>query len=135
MSLRDKVGIHFEPFTFEIEKGKIKEFAMAIGDANPCYQAGEALPPTFATVIEMWGGTDFIELAEKLELELPKVLHGEQEYEYLGKIKVGERVTGVTSVTNAISKENMDLIKLETHYKNEAGELVLISRNTVIERH
>jgi hypothetical protein len=135
MNLQDKAGIQFEPFTFEIEKGKIKEFALAIGDPNSFYQTGEALPPTFATAIEMWGGTDFIELAEKLELQIPKVLHGEQEYDYIGKIHVGDRVTGVTRVTKAISKANMDLIKLETHFKNEAGELVLISRNTVIERH
>jgi hypothetical protein len=135
MCMQDKVGIQFTPSTFEIEKGKVKEFAMAIGDSNPYYQTGEVLPPTFATVIEMWGGTDYLELAEKLELEISKVLHGEQEYEYFGKIKVGDRVAGLTRVSSVISKASMDLIKLETHYKNERGELVLISRSTVIERH
>jgi hypothetical protein len=56
MSLQDKVGMQFELFTFEIERGKIKEFALAVGDSNPQLQTGEALPPTFATVMEMWGG-------------------------------------------------------------------------------
>ncbi len=62
MNLEEKVGMEFGPFTFEIEKGKIKEFAMAIGDPNPLYQTGDALPPTFGTVIELWGGLDFFEL-------------------------------------------------------------------------
>jgi hypothetical protein len=135
MSVQDKVGMQFKPFTFEIEIGKIKEFALAIGDTNPRYEIGEALPPTFATVIEMWGGTDFFQLAERLELDLLNVLHGEQEYEYFGKVNAGDRVTVETRVTSAISKARINLIKLETQYKNTDEELVLISHNTVIERH
>lgn len=135
MSLEDKVGMKFEPFTFEIEKGKIKEFALAIGDPNPLYETGEVLPPTFATVMDMWRGPDFFELTKRLELDITKVLHGEQEYEYLGKIKAGEKIKGMTTVTEVKRKSSMDIIKLETYYTNEANEIVLISRNTVIERH
>lgn len=134
MNLAEKVGMEFGPFTFEIEKGKIKEFATAIGDPNPLYLTGDALPPTFGTVIELWGGLDFFELIKSLGLNIEKVLHGEQEYEYLEKIKPGEKLTCVTRVAEIKRKARMVLIKLETHYKNEEGKLVLISRNTILER-
>lgn len=135
MTLQSKVGMKFEPFTFKIEKGKIKEFALAIGDPNPYYQTGEAIPPTFATVMEMWAGSDFIEIIKKLELNILKVLHGEQEFVYLGKIKIGDKLTGETKVTGAEKKSKMDVYRLETTFKNESGEIVLISRNTVVERY
>ncbi len=134
LSLQGKVGMELKTFTFEIEKGKIREFALAIGDNHPSYESGESLPPTFATVMEMWGGADFFEIIERLELDITNVLHGEQEYIYLGKIKVGDKVTGITKVKDVLNKKHLDIYKLETHFKNEAGETVLISKNTVIER-
>lgn len=134
MVLDGKIGFEFCPFTFEIERGKVMELAMAIGDPNPLYQKGEALPPTFGTVIDMWGVPGFYDQVNKLELNIQKVLHGEQEFEYLGKINIGEKLTGVTKVLDVQKKANMDLIKLETKYKNEEGKVVLISRNTLIER-
>jgi hypothetical protein len=124
----------FQPFTFTIEKGKVREFAMAIGDNHPAYLKGEQVPPTFATVIDMWGGLDFFELVNLLELQPEKVLHGEQEYEYLGPLQVGQTLTVEAKVVERLAKAGMTFIKLETTYSNEQGEVLLIGRSTVIER-
>ncbi|BCJ86132.1 MaoC family dehydratase N-terminal domain-containing protein [Effusibacillus dendaii] len=143
------IGKQFEPFTFAIERGKIREFAMAIGDGNPIYYdrlraeqegfADSPIPPTYATVIEMWGGTDFFEMTKALDINPLKVLHGEQEYEYLGDIYPGDQITGRTTVKNAVSKASgsggMNLFTLETEYTNQAGEKVLVARSVIIERH
>jgi len=32
-----KVGMEFAPIVWEVERGKIREFALAIGDTNPIY--------------------------------------------------------------------------------------------------
>jgi hypothetical protein len=133
---QDKVGFEFDSFhRFRIEPGKIKEFALAIGDPNPAYQTGEVIPPTFATAIEMWGGPDFFTIVDKLDLNLPKVLHGEQEYEYVGKIHAGDELSGSTKVISGWTKADMYFYRLETTFINSNTEQpVLIARSTVIER-
>ena len=39
---KSKIGHSFPPFTIEVERGKIRELARAIGDDNPIYQSREA---------------------------------------------------------------------------------------------
>ncbi|MGO0061528.1 MaoC family dehydratase N-terminal domain-containing protein [Brevibacillus fluminis] len=139
-----KVGFRFAPFQFAIERGKIKEFALAIGDENPIYYSVEAaraagfrdvpIQPTFPTVIEMWAGADFDELIRVLELDPMKVLHGEQEYEYVQDIVAGDVITGQTEVTHAAVKRGMSLITLKTTFSNQAGEVVLHATSLIIER-
>ncbi|WP_018133067.1 MaoC family dehydratase N-terminal domain-containing protein [Effusibacillus pohliae] len=142
------IGRQFGPYTFVVERGKIREFALAIGDDNPIYtdreQAVSAgfpdipVPPTFATVIDMWGGPDFFQLVEQLQLNLLKVLHGEQEYEYLADIHPGDEITARTEVVDAQVKQGasggMNLLTLETRYQNQRGETVLIGRSKIVER-
>ncbi|WP_243292451.1 MaoC family dehydratase N-terminal domain-containing protein [Bacillus sp. FJAT-47783] len=143
-TLNQKVGFTFEPFTFSIERGKIKEFALAIGDPNPIYydikNAKEEgyrdipVPPTFATCIEMWEGADFDTLIKALELNPLKVLHGEQTYEYLDCMYAGDVIQGKTSVVKVETKRNLKLVTLQTDYFNQHGKKVLIATSTVIER-
>jgi acyl dehydratase len=140
-----KVGMVFEPYTFVVERGKIREFALAIGDDNPIYHSKEEavsqgfrdvpLPPTFATVIDLWAGSDFEELAAALELNPLKVLHGEQEYQYLGVVYAGDEITGKSKVISAVAKKGMNMFTLETVYFNQREERVLVARSTIIERH
>ncbi|RLQ95453.1 FAS1-like dehydratase domain-containing protein [Falsibacillus albus] len=141
----NKEGIRTKEFSFTVERGKIKEFAQAIGDPNPIYYELDAaleqgfqdipVPPTFATVMEMWGGLDFEQLIELLEMNPLNVLHGEQEYEYFRTICSGEVITGQMVVAKHFQKGKMDFFKLETQFRDQYGEIVLIARSTVIERH
>ncbi|MGE8205791.1 FAS1-like dehydratase domain-containing protein [Heyndrickxia sp. NPDC080065] len=140
----NKAGLTFSIDSFTIEGGKIKEFALAIGDDNPIYyEIGSAkdngykdipIPPTFPTVIEMWGGLDFETLIQKLELDPLMVLHGEQEYEYFGNIYAGDTISCSAEVISHIEKRRMDFITIEVIYKRD-GQVVLKSRSTIIERH
>jgi acyl dehydratase len=139
-----KTGITFEPYTFVIERGKIKEFANALGDDNPIYFSKEAalesgftdipIPPTFPTAIDMWAGPNFDRLIEDLELNPLKVLHGEQEYQYLQDIVAGDEIKGHSKVIAAVAKKKMNVITIETQYFNQREECVLISRLTIVER-
>lgn len=138
------VGLKFKLSPFEIERGKIKEFAMAFCDENPIYYDKLAalecgfkdipIPPTFGTVIDMWAGLSFDQINELLGLEQSRVLHGEQVYEYLGDICAGDIISGEGEVVSAVKKKNLDLYSLETTYKNQFNELMLKSRAVIIER-
>lgn len=143
------IGMEFPPFTFEVERGKIREFALAIGDENKLYVDQAAardaglqdvtVPPTFGTVVDLWRGADFEQLCAALEMNPLKVLHGEMEYEYLGLIHPGDTLSVTIKVAGARSKSGssggMNMFKLESTYVNQRGETVLIGRSTVIEQH
>ena len=129
----NKVGTQFEDFTYRLEQGKVKEFALAIGDSNPKYLKGEKLPPTIATVIDLWGGgTSYGQL---LGLNLKKVLHGGQRYEYCIDLKIGEEITVATEISDIQKKKGMDLYTVKREYRNQNNEIALIGYATIIERH
>ncbi|MEH7255122.1 MaoC family dehydratase N-terminal domain-containing protein [Neobacillus niacini] len=76
-AFKAKKGMKLKPFTFKVEKGKIRELAIAIGDHKEEYLNGEQILPTFPTVVEYWGGG--ASNAQLLGLSDKKVLFGEQE--------------------------------------------------------
>lgn len=135
--------IQLEPFSFVIERGKIKEFALAIGDENPIYYdiaAAKAsgfrdvpIPPTFPTVVDMWGGYDFDTLIRILELDPLKVLHGEQEYHYYCSVCAGDILHASPKITGLIKKRKLEIYVLETEYRNGAGELVIHGTSKIIQ--
>ncbi|MEH6945830.1 MaoC family dehydratase N-terminal domain-containing protein [Bacillus sp. JJ634] len=131
--LKEKIGMKLETYTFKVEEGKIKELALAIGDLREEYLNGEAVLPTFPTVIDFWGGG--ASTSDLLGLNVKKVLHGEQEYEYLGEIKPGDEITVTGVVEKVYTKASMDFYIIKKEFVNQHGETVLISRSTIIERH
>jgi len=131
--LKEKIGMKLETYTFKVEKGKIKELALAIGDLREEYLNGEAVLPTFPTVIDFWSGG--ASTSDLLGLNVKKVLHGEQEYEYLGEMKPGDEITVTGVVEKVYTKAAMNFVILKKEFVNQNGETVLISRSTVIERH
>ncbi len=132
-ALQEIVGMELEAFTFRVEPGKIKELALAIGDLKEEYLTGEKVMPTFPTVIDFWGNG--VSTSSVLGLNMKKVLHGEQEYEYIKEIKPGELITVKGVIEDAYTKAAMNFIIVKKEFYNEKGELVLISRSTTIERH
>jgi len=141
------IGKEYPEFSFEVEKGKIREFATAIGDESPVFYdekaakeagfEGLALPPSFPTVFANFGGL-MHNVMDDLKLDLAKILHGGQEYEYFGKIKPGDTVTGKVKIANVFEKTGksgtMDFVVMETTYTNQSGEKVVVDRSTLIQR-
>jgi acyl dehydratase len=157
MADKSKLGMEFEPYTFEVEKGKIAEFAMAIyqkenkDQVNPLYVNREAAkkagyqditaPPTFQTCFALWASGGLMPLIQKLNINLIRLLHGEEEYDYLGAIHPGDIMTGKSKVVDMYDKEKkdkpgkfMEFTVIETEIRNQRGELVIKSRSTLVER-
>ncbi|MCM3177349.1 FAS1-like dehydratase domain-containing protein [Cytobacillus horneckiae] len=132
-ALEEKIGLKLTPATFKVESGKIKEFALAIGDLKEEYLSGEKVPPTFPTVIDFWSEGD--STSALLGVNMEKVLHGGQEYEYLAEIKAGDEITITGEVENVYSKASMNFFVIKKEYVNQNGETVLIAKSTIIERH
>ncbi|BDG59577.1 MaoC family dehydratase N-terminal domain-containing protein [Caldinitratiruptor microaerophilus] len=138
----------FPPYEFTVERGKIREFARAIGDPNPLHHDVEAAraagypdlvaPLTFATCIDLWGGPDFEELVRRLGMDPVRVLHGEQAYEYRAPICAGDTIRARSRVRKETEREGshgvLRIVELETTYTNQHGQDVLVGVATIIER-
>jgi len=146
MPIQDLIGKEIPPFEMPIERGKIKEFAEAIGDDNPIYRDptyaqkspfGQILaPPTFGATKAFWrtGGSN----AEIAGLDNRFVLHGEEEYEYFKPIIAGDILTCRGKITEAYEKAGkrggkMTFVVFEFTFYNQKGEKVQVSRSTTIQ--
>jgi len=124
-----------------VERGKIMEFARAILDENPVYFAEDPpAPPTFTMASAHWpapSGGAGSKLAD-IGLDLLRVLHAGQEYEYLGEIKAGDTLTSTSRISDMSEKEGkrggtMTFITSETTFTNQRGEDVLLARTILVQ--
>ncbi len=136
---KNMLGHSFPPFTFELAQVKIHELALAIGDENPIYHDSAAahaagyqdipLPPTTPTMLTFWGNTHMWEQMKSAGLNVTRILHGEEEYEYLAPIKSGDILTGVMTIvdgkTRRLKDSSMDIVIVEVRYTNQYNEHVL----------
>jgi len=124
-----------------VEQGKIREFAKAILGDNPAYQEENApVPPTFTMAMAHWpaptGGAG-AGLAN-LGLDLLRVLHAGQEYEYLGEIRAGDKLTSRSKISDMYEKEGkkggtLTFVTSETTFSNQRGEDVLVARTILVQ--
>ena len=133
------IGSELGTVTFPVERGKVREFASAILDDNPAYQ--EERPPatpTF-TMTQVFWPRQFDGPPADLGINYALVVHGSQEFEYLGPVHAGDVLTGRSRVVDVYTKEGkrggaMTFVVLETTFANQDGQDVVVSRNVLIER-
>lgn len=146
---KSKIGQSFPPFTIDVERGKIRELALAVGDNNPAYASKEAaqaagyedvpLYPTAPTMFNFWGNTQQGHRLASVGINVMRILHGEEEFEYLGPIHPGDTLTGVTTIIDGKSRQgrdgsSMDILTTETRYTNQHNQHVLSARTTIVVR-
>ena len=136
MANKNKIGKKYT-FTWLVERGKIRQFAEAIGDDNPIYKDAEVAQkqgykdivamPTFTTVPILWTGTLF-KVFDELQLVLTRITHAEQWYEYYQDIVVGDELKGIMEIKEITEKKgksgNLEFIRFETTFTNQHGQLV-----------
>jgi len=154
MADKSKIGMEFPADTFTIEKDKIIEFAIAVSQKeckeqiNPIYYDEEAAkkagydgiptPPTFPTCSFFWTGGGLMGTVKTLGIDLSRLLHREEEYEYFGSIYAGDVITRKMKVADILRKgkkeRNIDITVLQTELINQRGELVLRYCTKLMER-
>src|ERR1700746_3029458 len=99
---KSMVGNTGKPFTVPIEWSKVREFARAIKDPNSVYFDPEAakkahggipVPVTFLQTSAFWQEADSSPGIGGFDMR--RILHGEQDFELLRPILVGDVLTGV----------------------------------------
>jgi acyl dehydratase len=138
-------GKTFPSYEFHVERGKIREFAAAVGDPNPVYRdpaaaaaaglPGIPAPPTLLRTFLYEPQTSAEALGVK---DWSFIVHGEQEFEYFAPVVAGDVLTGTQRILSVTEKESRRAGKLsigviETVFHNQRGEKVQVLRRTLIE--
>ena len=134
---RSLIGVWGPEAKMHVELGKIREFARAVKDDKPAYREGTLVPPTFLMTLAHWIG-DLGQTRSAVKLDFLRLLHGEQEFEYVRPIRAGDVLTFRSRTKDVFEKQGkrggkMLFIVGETEFRNQGGEVVAYSRNTVIE--
>ena len=139
------IGLKSAPHTVEVEKGRLRFFAKAIGETDPIYTdeaaakaAGYAsLPasPTFAFCLEMEKPNPFEDL-ETMEIDLGKVLHAEQSFSYHAPICAGDSLSFQTLVSDIYDKKGgaLEFVIQDCTVKNQTDTLVAELRRVIVVR-
>jgi acyl dehydratase len=141
-----RVGLVVDEFSFPVEAGKVREFALAIHDPAERYRdrvaartegfAETPAPLTFTVI----GGhyRDARAAVARLGLDIRRVVVGEVEWTYERPVLVGDRLHGRRTVAEVRTREGarggtMTLVTLETEFRDQRDQVVVRQREVLIE--
>jgi acyl dehydratase len=138
------VGRSFAPVAARVEPGRLRYFVNTIGERNPIYRDAEVArtqgysaipaPPTYLFCLEMLDSDDPFEFLTELEINLTRILHGEQSFTYHAPVVVGDTITFRSRVTGVTDKKGgaMTMVVLVTEVTNQHGVRVAETARTVV---
>ena len=137
---KDMIGRTLSTGSAVVDAAHVAAFARALRDPNPAYQGANATtapltyPIAFMAQAMAGGMNTFLELG----LNFMTLVHGEQEFEYVRPIRLGETLTLTGRVGDIYEKTGssgtLDFVILETEAKDADDTLVFYSRNTLISK-
>jgi acyl dehydratase len=138
------VGRTYPPTgAYVVGREKVREFATAIGDANPAYHdvaaaqdlgyADVVAPPTFAFVIA-YAGSSQAAMDPELGLDYSRVVHGEQRFSYSRPIVAGDALVATATIEAIRAVAGNDILTTRVDLATEAGEHVVTTTTVIVAR-
>ena len=148
MNVIDKkhIGYAPSPTLWDVEKGRIAFFAKVIGLTDPIHTdeaaakaagyRGIVAPPTFIFGAPGDSG-ETMKLIETLEIDLGKVLHGEQRFDYHAPVCAGDTLRFESRVSDIYDKKGgaLEFVVNDTKVTNQLGEHVADLHSVIVVRH
>ena len=130
-----------EPYEVGVEK--IRQFATAVGDANPAYHdrdAAKALghpdviaPPTFPFVLTFKASRQIVDDPD-LGIDYSRVVHGEQRFAHARPVRAGDRLTVTVTIETLKSAGGHDMVTSRSDVATVEGEHVASAWSTLVVR-
>ncbi|QJQ10700.1 MaoC family dehydratase [Pseudomonas putida] len=145
MADKSLIGRSLGITTAEVEKGRLRFFAKAIGETDPVYTDEAAakaagyrslpVPPTFLMCL----GGEGRDVTEQLNLygfDLGRILHAEQEFIYHKPAVAGDILTFDSKVVDVYEKKGgaLQFVVNELRVTNQDGEHVADIRCSLVQR-
>ena len=138
------IGRSYPPTApYEVGREKIREFAEAVGDANPAYtdrEAAKALgypdviaPPTFPFVITYRAAAQVVQDPE-LGLDFTRVVHGDQRFVHTRPVRANDRLSVSCVIDSIKSLAGNDILSVRGEVHEESGEHVVTAFMTLVAR-
>ena len=137
------VGKTFGPVVYAVGREKVKEYAHAVGEANPLHFDPEAAraaghadvvaPPMFAVVYSSPSIGPAI-FDPEVGIDFALMVHGGQEFVWGPLVVAGDEITTVASVKEIFAKGGNGFFVFETASTNQRGERVCTGTWTNIVR-
>lgn len=130
------IGTKMPSHSTVVDANRLRSFARATGQTDPIYledpaaqaagHRGLPMPPTMAFCFDMDVPEPF-EILDLLGVELGRLLHGEQRFEYLGDVCAGDTLTYRTTISDIYDKKDgaLEFIVTDTDVDNQDGECVV----------
>ncbi len=141
------IGMDLGKGSIEVEKGRLRFFAKATGQNDPVYtdeaaarDAGHRslpVPPTFLVCLNSdVTAASGIDRMKVLKLDLGRILHAEQAFDYHKMACAGDTLHFATTLTDVYDKKNgaLHFVVSTTRVTNQNGEHIGDLRSTLVER-
>ena len=140
------IGFCTKPFAAEVEKGRLRLFAKAIGETDPIYfdeAAARAagfrslpVPLTFLFCLEM-ERPDPYDWFDQLGIPLGRALHGEQSFEDHNGACAGDVLTFESEIIDIYDKRGgaLEFLVQDNRITDHRGDCVAKFTRTLVIRH
>lgn len=123
------VGRAFPPTRpYRVTDEKVREFAAATGMS---WESGDRVPATFPIVLAFDAMNAFL---DDVEVELSRIVHGEQKFSYARPIAPGDVLTATLSVASLRQIGGNDIIGTVSEITDESGAVVCTTSATLVHR-
>ena len=128
---------------YEVGREKIREFAEAVGDANPAFtdtEAARALghpdviaPPSFVFAITFKAAGQVV-ADPQLGLDYSRVVHGDQKFAYNRPVRAGDRLTVTSTIETIRTMAGNDILDIRGEVRDQDGEHVVTAWTKLVAR-
>lgn len=140
-SFTGRVYPETKPYSVGIEK--IREFALAIGDTNPCCHNSEAAraaghpdviaPPTFLTLVNLQA-IDVVINDPEIGVDYARMVHGNQNFCHYRPVHAGDRIVVQTHIDDIMARAGNDFITLRSEVSTVDGEPIATTTAQLVVR-
>ena len=143
---KSAIGVNFTPVQARVEPGRLRYFLETMGERNPLFRdaaaakaagfAGAPVPPTYLFCLEMMDSENPFEFLKTLNIDIGRILHGEQSFDYHAPVVVGDTLTFQSRVADVADKKGgaMTIVNVETRVTNQNGQHVADTFRSVVIR-
>ncbi|MGI8728338.1 MAG: MaoC family dehydratase N-terminal domain-containing protein [Solirubrobacterales bacterium] len=130
----DAIGKTYDPVDYEVGLEKIREYANAVGEANPIYRDRDVArasgfrdvvaPPMFCVVYSSPAVGPAV-MDPEVEINFAKMVHGGQEFVWGEPVCAGDVITTTAKVSEITEKDGKGFYVFESVSTNQDGAEVV----------
>lgn len=115
------VGKKYPPATYEVSADAIRKYAAATNEDNPAFAGDDPVAPACFPIVPAGMTVGSLLFDQDLGVNLPMMVHGEEDHILIHPIKGGDVLTVETSVESVEVKETGETFTAHTTLTNQMG--------------